>query len=660
MNNASNGTDGQNGFLARLLRDSRGNTLALIAALMIPLVGLLGGGIDMSRLYLTKTRLQHACDAGALAGRKAMGTNAWTTSGTDNSDGVAKAMFDGNFKAGDYGTGTSTRSFAESDGSVTGTATSIVPMTIMQIFGITNRSLTVTCTAKLAIPNTDVMFVLDVTGSMNCVAGDAYCTNNGNVPALNGKIVGIKRAVKCFYEALVKVNTAEVCGASDPVATTYNQTAQIRIGFVPYSVNVNVGKLLPNTALADSWNYQTRVANYYVTNGPAWEVYGDSIDQSECLKYMKNESFSGFWPSSTSLGGGSYDQVAVTFPHDGVATSGGSDGEWSWSGAPDTSGTNRSCRRKRTETVTAKTYRLFKNWTYKQSLLDVSGLKAGGSTWNNSVSLPIGSSGANTSVAWGGCVEERNTVKNSDRTPAGEWDPIPTDAFDMDIDKPASSSVAGTQWGPLLPNAVYERYNSGGDTIDDVTTTDNLTRPTAYCTTEAKKLQAWDTAAPFETYVNSLVAIGNTYHDIGLIWGARFLSRTGMFATANDNKPRIDRHLIFMTDGDTMSYTDDYSAYGVHWWDRRQTTYAPVNNNGYDSDIANIMNAKLEGLCTAIKAKQITLWVISYGGGINADTEARLTACATTGKYYSATNTTTLISRFQQIAADIAELRLTN
>ena len=65
------------GFMSALARDVRGNTLAIMAAALIPLAGLVGGGIDISRMYITKTRLQHACDAGALAGRKAMGGGTW-------------------------------------------------------------------------------------------------------------------------------------------------------------------------------------------------------------------------------------------------------------------------------------------------------------------------------------------------------------------------------------------------------------------------------------------------------------------------------------------------------------------------------------------------------------------------------------------------------
>jgi Flp pilus assembly protein TadG len=680
-------------FLTRLGRDAAGNTIALAAAAMIPLAGLIGGGVDMSRLYLTKTRLQHACDAGALAGRKVMGAGAWTTGGTTSAQARANELFATNFKANAYGTGTLTRSYTESNGTVTGNVSVAVPMTIMRVFGMGSRDLAVTCTAKMEIPNTDVMFVLDVTGSMNCVAGDPLCGNNGNVPAVGAKILGLKSAVKCFYEALLKVNTAEVCG-NDPTATTYSGTAQIRMGFMPYSVNVNVGKLLPNDAIANSWAYQSRQANFTdqpvysanspTVNGPYWEAYTDgwgnqiSISQTQCLGYMKNEDFDGwggFSPTATSSGGPAPTAtVATTFPHDGDATSGGSSGEWGWTGASDTNGNSRSCRRLRTNTTTTYTQtgttQVFSNWTYKQVTFNVSGLKAGGGSWNSSVALPIGSSGTNTNVSWTGCIEERqaSATKNSDHDPSNEWSTIPSDANDMNIDLLPDPNVAGTQWGPQLRGAVYFR-GASTDTISNVTSSSNFSQPTHYCTTEAKKLQTWYTPSSFVTYVDSLTAIGNTYHDIGMIWGARFISPTGIFASENaqtNSGGAIQRHIIFMTDGDTMSRVDDYSAYGISWWDRRQTTYAPVDDEGggagLDSSTARMINAHLTALCTAIKNKNITLWVIGYGGAanINSATTARLQACATSGKYFAADDTEELISNFKQIASEIAELRLTS
>src|SRR6187401_1244624 len=54
------------GWMARLARDTSGNTLAIVGAALVPLAGMIGSGVDMSCAYMAKTRLQSACDSAAL------------------------------------------------------------------------------------------------------------------------------------------------------------------------------------------------------------------------------------------------------------------------------------------------------------------------------------------------------------------------------------------------------------------------------------------------------------------------------------------------------------------------------------------------------------------------------------------------------------------
>ena len=65
---------GMSALLRSLLRDRAGNTLAIVAAAIAPLLAMVGGGIDMGRSYLSESRLQSACDAGVLAARKKLGS----------------------------------------------------------------------------------------------------------------------------------------------------------------------------------------------------------------------------------------------------------------------------------------------------------------------------------------------------------------------------------------------------------------------------------------------------------------------------------------------------------------------------------------------------------------------------------------------------------
>jgi hypothetical protein len=145
-----------------------------------------------------------------------------------------------------------------------------------------------------------------------------------------------------------------------------------------------------------------------------------------------------------------------------------------------------------------------------------------------------------------------------------------------------------------------------------------------------------------------------------LIWGARLLSPTGLFASENaasDTGGAIDRHLIFMTDGDTTSSSTQYTSYGVEWYDRRRTSSssAPSNN-----DLTTQVNSRFLAMCSAIKNKNITLWVVSFGNGVSSSATTNLQNCATSGKFYSASDSAELLANFRSIASDISQLRLTN
>jgi Flp pilus assembly protein TadG len=697
------------GFLARLANDEAGNTIAIMAAAVIPTIGLVGGGVDMSRIYLARTSLQAACDAGSLVGRKSMATGAWSDNAyrarTD-----ANAMFDANFTSGSYGTQNLTRSFSEQGiGNVVGTSSVEVPMSLMKVLGNESRTIEVTCKAELRIPNTDVMFVLDTTGSMDSpIAGSGSTTS---------KIAGLRIAVKCFYEALAKENIDDItpaqCGETANPSGGNSANVQLRFGFVPYAVNVNVGKLLPLDFLADTWSYQSRKANfnsnagYTATYGTpsatvvkstntttnsgssnSWSDVSDNMTiggiyyyrkfnmnnkNHNCIDYIANPSTQGTNANGTPTfvsqvpSTPTYPTASIVVNYQTINTTGSVEYRYEkdkkecrlqtrWGASSTTTIMTQS-----TVPITWKQNIVFLDWTYKKVAFDVSGLKnESANAWNNSVTLPIGTNGADTAVAWEGCIEERKTLPLIDSDPSDDWNPIPAEALDMDIDLVPDAADPDTLWGPLLTSAVWLRANSSGKTLADVKTTSSQTSASnPNCPTAARFYQSWSATA-YKNYVNALQTGGNTYHDIGLLWGARLMSPTGIFAdqTAPADKT-IQRHMVFMTDGDTSTSNTNYSPYGVHWYDRRQTN--PSSAPSTTLLDANV-NARTSALCTAIKNKNITLWVISYGGGsgINASTTARLTACATPGRFLEATSVSQLALTFKGIASEIANLRLTS
>ena len=675
-------------FLQELRSNTAGNTLAMAAMALFPLAAMIGGGVDVSRIYLVQTRLQQACDAGALAGRRQMAGGYW---GANNNaaNKAANNMFRANFDADAYGSYDGTTAFTENAGTVTGTATVKLDMAVMQMFGYGTKSVSVECDASMAIPSTDVMFVLDITGSMNCPdTGSNYCGNNGNVEAYNARIRGLRSAVKCFYETLAKRDSDEDCG-STPASGSEN-TAHLRFGFVPYSTNVNVGKLLPNDFLADNWTYQSREAVTRLENVVVDYKAGTPYVYGSTFYY--DGSWSGTSTVDTQYNVRNSNACRSLQPDDYDKMSGkesGRFGESSW-----TSGGNRITRWYTDETGTRYDYstqyssrqdrcrirlrtrtllqrreyrqvdtpvyqqqQVFSHYDYKPVTFNVSGLKAGGSSWNNSIDLPVGNQGLDTGVTWDGCIEERQTVRTTN------FNPIPTAAYDLDIDRVPTTGNPATQWGPLLEDAVWGRYGgyNNSRTTDTVSSASNLSRNISYtCANEARKLQRWDNPDDFDDYLDGLDAIGSTYHDIGLIWGARFLSPTGIFAAENattENGGAIDRHLIFMTDGDTVTDSSQYTSYGVEWYDRRRTS---ANSAPSSYDLTTQVNSRFLAMCRAIKNQNITLWVVSFGNGVSSSSITNLQNCATSGKFYNAANSAQLLNNFRTIANDISQLRLTN
>lgn len=728
------------GFLARLRKDQSGNVIAIMAAAVFPAIGIIGGGVDMSRIYLTRTSLQAACDAGALMGRRTMGSSTWD-SDSGRANQRALQIFDTNFENGAYDSEGLTRSFSESGGTVTGRASVEVPMAMMSVFGIKEKEISVTCTAEMRIPASDTMFVLDTTGSMNCPDDGSSCPggDNGGVEADNAKIKGLRTAASCFYEALAKQNvptaTPEDCDEEeDPVGATSD--VRLRFGFVPYAVNVNVGRLLPLEYIADQWTYQSREAVWetestasaydpsYGTEGPL--VQTTTVPQSapgdtnwsnlpangnfythpgngEPYSYVYERPnstttcVSGIPPFSDSTTGNlipnGQSPTTPTYPESSVTkfyyrTNTGLTYEYRYNARTSGSGRNRRyyCdlqRRTVNQTSTRVNYTRsvpvswvynpsFLYWHYKPTTFDVSGLKdEDNNSWNSTVTLPINTSGTPRTLTWNGCIEERQTQRVMDSDPSDNWDPIPDTAFDMDIEMAPDPDDAATFWGPLLGGAIYTRdiQNVGYTTNAFQTSSNSTSNWHSYnglnydvdtigesCPTEAQLYQEMNATA-FSAYMTGLRTGGNTYHDIGLLWGARLMAPNGIFSDiTSDTDAWVERHMVFMTDGDTSVSNTNYSAYGIHWWDRRQNDGTSVPSNTWLT--ANV-NARTQAICDWVKDENITLWVVAFGAGINDTTRENLENCATAGRYFEADDTAGLVSKFKQIANQISALRLT-
>ena len=636
-------------FLTRLARDVRGNTLAIVGAALVPLAAMIGSGVDMSRAYMAKTRLQSACDAGALAGRRIMENDTLSNEVRDE----ARRFFNFNFRQGLYDTEPFTPDVTRPEtGTVRITASTRIPTTIMKMFGFETLPLNVTCDASLNFVNTDVMLVLDVTGSM--------------AQTINGtqKMVALRDAVMALYDELAPIQTQ-----------LQSNGLRLRYGVVPYSSTVNVGGLIRDVDpayLSDDVDYQSRVARYdtltYVgdpepPSAPVVQTYPSSISQSNCDKYGRNVSFSGFTPSA-STGGGPPPAMTWTRTYSNNESSGA---DWGWSGSGDTNGNTRACRRRyvQTNTIDYETRYRWSGMTWDQETLDVSAYKMGnainiapltttisndGNVSNDGFVEEPGNYDAHelaeegaqvplTSVTWNGCIEERETV-NTITTSSGYT--IPTDAYDLNINLIPHDSR--TRWRPMFPQVTYTRTSS---------TSGSSSVASAACPAAARRLTAWS-RGDMLNYVNALQPTGSTYHDIGMIWGARMISNGGIFADSADqfNGMPVSRHIIFMTDGQMDTDRSIYAFQGIERHDQRISGQSSPS----ESELNGRHMQRFKMVCNVAKSMNASIWVIAFGTTLSAE----MLECASNANQASTvSDRDALIERFRQIGSNIGALRLT-
>ncbi|NCP10971.1 MAG: hypothetical protein GW859_03265 [Sphingomonadales bacterium] len=618
--------------LRRLGGDTAGNTLIITAFLMFPMIGLIGSGIDMSRAYMVKTRLQSACDAGVLAGRKAMNDG-----GIYNAAAKAKAdaMFKFNFNEPGQNANTTVFTHRDTtDGEVVGTATTKLPTLVMKTFGYQKFDLSVACSAELQVSNTDVMFVLDTTGSMGWPSpGDSS----------KSKLQALVEAVKDFHATMA-------------AAVTNDSETRVRYGFVPYSMTVNTGKLLPQNYMADSAVYSSRVANF--TTPEYKESTTDGPTKKESRTFSRS-SYCSDWGENTYGGGpGSPVYISGSKPGDVVYRYFYNDTRRDYDKRSD------QCDRyyfDRTTSTTLIGYG-FTNWTYKQVNIDTSAIKTGNSVnyvRGTSGTIPAsgsydifalakvaGASGLSlSSDRWDGCIEERATVQQLN------MDPVPSGAHDLNINSAPTNNA--TKWRPYFEPTTYWR---GYGNLTSWTTTTTYSPEGVNCPAEAKQFTTVDTVSTtppswLNTYLNGLKAVGGTYHDIGMIWGARMASPRGIFASnVNDGAlSSVGRHIIFMTDGIMDTAYDYRTAYGMEIYNNY---IAPSGTSGTSLDAYH--NNRFVAACKAIKNEGYIVWVVGFGTAVTDE----MKTCSSDGRWYEASDLTALKNAFKTIASSIADLRL--
>lgn len=249
--------------------------IAILFALMAPLViGSVGMALDMAQAYLVQQRLSQALDAAALAGAASSGDAA-------EIEARIKAFFDANYPPDRLGlTFTPVVTINGDEVHVSGQAN--YNTFFLKLLGIEVIDLTAETTVQRDVKGLEVALVLDNTGSMSS----------------NDNITSLKRAATSFINIMFD-------GASNE--------EYVRIGIVPYSNSVNVGRyglgLKPDGSdydgdafvnLPDDVSYTT---NHNASSGWYGCVTEHMADNYSYSATYVNGSYGQLWMNGTSWDG---------------------------------------------------------------------------------------------------------------------------------------------------------------------------------------------------------------------------------------------------------------------------------------------------------------------------------------------------------------------
>ena len=532
-------------MLRNLWNDTKGNTLAIFAAALIPLVVVIGSSLDLSFAYMAKAKLQNACDAAALAGRQSMDGNKWTTA----NETEAKKFFQFNFPEGTLGAqdlNFEIDTDPNDNAQIIGVANAVIPTSLMHIFGYDTVPIQANCDAKRDLGHNDVMLVLDTTGSM------------GNRPSTGGsldKIDLLRNGTTGLYRALDDSGNGSIT----------------RFGIVSYSHTVNVARSLRNMDILQEQEHFERV-----------------YKQRVCYDVKVN----GNWRDD-------YCTVNTYDDRDDIRSSG-----WRY-----------PSNNRRNYTYNAST-------EYEYRTVDIEDSKWGRGYRTTEQNLTA------FRTSGDGCIEERSSIGQT-VSPVTLLKTVSQN----DIDAVAAISNDTTyQWGRYDPDSQEGESQSG-------------------CPSEAQKLKVYNSETAFDNAIDAATAnvTGGTYHDIGMLWGARFLSPTGMFAAENPTKHGlvpVNRHIVFMTDGELDTGDTLYSAMGITRYHER------ISGSGTQEE-KHV--SRFHSICNRVKATGTTIWGIALDENDTDD----IAICATSAAHFYTSDGSDLEQIFETIGRGIGNLRLT-
>jgi Flp pilus assembly protein TadG len=625
----------------KLLRQDRGNTAITFAFALLPMLAAIGLAVDGGRVYMVKSQLSAAVDVTALTAARL-----YTDS---NRDTKSKEFFTANFSAdkGDVVLGP-----VEIAASVQGatkivvvTASAEMPTYFMRVFGMP----TVTVEERAKAARTDypieLVMALDNTGSM--------VKNAGGVSRL--------AALKTASNTLI-----------DSIFGGKEENPNIRIGIVPYTAYVNVGRLLEpgyvsaipgftDRALGDPLAWKGCV-DADESNPDADDDLGSSAWDTA---YDTKEMRAGFpvKPSLFPAFSIQYDEAYPAWNDPGETCSGFVEE------------TKTTCQ-PATNTVT-------KCIEGECSSEEVANPKAG--TCNTSTSSCTARAPGTYSNPAGVRLKEIPTHPyntSGANSVFGRANPAPLDlAIGADASNYRYRTPDASWKAPFAyPSRVTDRsgypdasdrssdnFDNDSESVwDDSNNDGSAASPNTYCPQQALPL-ASHKKANIKTYIGSELRAffpdWGTFSNLGLLWSWRMVSPELPLA-AQGGRSGFNKAVVLMTDG--RLYHPGGLDDGLQKHDGIRTAYGfgsekkLVNNtNASKAELVKALQNRLKKTCDNMRKDGITVYTVTFDPSMTNAEKTVYRDCATSASlYYDAPDAVTLNAAFAAIADDLAGVRL--
>lgn len=224
------------------------------------------------------------------------------------------------------------------------------------------------------------------------------------------------------------------------------------------------------------------------------------------------------------------------------------------------------------------------------------------------------------------------------------------------------TSAAGTAQVFQPSNCTTERStNSYSDTAPSVTPLAyNYTSGGAACVSQVIQPLTADKTV-LNALADSLVAGGSTSGHLGLAWGWYMISPNFAYLWPTASQPHaykeanLTKAIVFMTDG---AFNSPYCQ-GVIASDAGPGSGGASSHNGCTAPLGASKD-QAQAICDNIKAAAngVTLYVVGFDLGTDADALAFLEGCATVDKFYEADDGAALQAAFNSIGGDLSQLRI--